>query len=322
MRNDYIILLVCISFLCGCTQNKDFDPNFKGDVASMVTSIYNAVEKFGEIEKDELECVIKAEWDKDNNIVKLETYDGDGDIEHVYLYEYNENMLHVKTTTYDSDRNIEEMTKNIYNEKKQIKQTISYDSKGEEIYRNDITYDGKFKKMSQSRSIKPRYELDYGSLKVKYDTINYREEYSNDNKDIIEIKRFFNDTLWQTAKRICKKDSSTVQIETEGETPEIKYFEFNKHKLVTKVTFSDGKISEVVYDKMWCPVSITNAYYPTYGDWTLAGDPEDFILGGDQNVIIKYKYDNSDNWTKKEVRIQEKDEEDELYVIERIIQYQ
>lgn len=117
MRNDYIILLVCISFLCGCTQNKDFDPNFKGDVASMVTSIYNAVEKFGEIEKDELECVIKAEWDKDNNIVKLETYDGDGDIEHVYLYEYNENMLHVKTTTYDSDRNIEKMTKNIYNEK-------------------------------------------------------------------------------------------------------------------------------------------------------------------------------------------------------------
>lgn len=176
--------------------------------------------------------------------------------------------------------------------------------------------------MSQSRSIKPRYELDYGSLKVKYDTINYREEYSNDNKDIIEIKCFFNDTLWQTAKRICKKDSSTVQIETEGETPEIKYFEFNKHNLVTKVTFSDGKISEVVYDKMWCPVSITNAYYPTYGDWTLAGDPEDFILGGDQNVIIKYKYDNSDNWTKKEVRIQEKDEEDELYVIERIIQYQ
>lgn len=85
MKKISSVLFLCAIIFCprctSYTSHKAYNPDYQENIASTAVSVYKAIEKFGEVQADELEYVIKIELDKNNNIVKETTYDERGDID-------------------------------------------------------------------------------------------------------------------------------------------------------------------------------------------------------------------------------------------------
>lgn len=150
MKKISSVLFLCAIIFCprctSYTSHKAYNPDYQENIASTAVSVYKAIEKFGEVQADELEYVIKIELDKNNNIVKETTYDERGDID----------ML----------------KKNCYNEKGQLISSIEYGYDGEERSRLQQTFDGKFVATTsyKSRNQNLSYECrNNGEYIVEYD---------------------------------------------------------------------------------------------------------------------------------------------------------
>ncbi|WP_295879079.1 hypothetical protein [uncultured Alistipes sp.] len=149
MKKIFSVVFLClcaIIFCTNCTSYKAYNPDYRGDIASTTVSVYEAVEKFGEVQVDELEYVIKIELDKDNNIVK--------------------------ETIYDERGNIDMLTKNCYNGKGQLTSSIEYGYDGEERSKLQQTFDGKFVATTsyKSQNQNVNYECrNNGEYIVEYD---------------------------------------------------------------------------------------------------------------------------------------------------------
>ena len=134
MKKIFLFLFIYTILVCtNCTNNKEFKPDYQGNIVSITASIYEAVEKFGEVQVDDLEKVVKIEFNENHNIVKETTYDEDGDLDALVKYHYNDNN--------------------------QLISFIGYDYDGEESYRMEYTFEGKF--------------IATSSYKSKYNDIKY-----------------------------------------------------------------------------------------------------------------------------------------------------
>ena len=151
-------MLVFVSFSPSAINKKDpTDLNLKGKVKTLTETMFKAVDKFGEIQKGEIQGkdiilfndkgnrieynyynsddgrlsendIFKYD-DKGNKLEKT-SYNSDGSLAYKYTYKYDDNGNNIEYNRYKSDGSL--MFKNKY----------KYDDKGNQIESNSYTSDG------------------------------------------------------------------------------------------------------------------------------------------------------------------------------------
>ena len=139
------IILVILSVLClvSCNQSEKkndlTEENLKGKVKSITENTYEAVDKFGQIEKGDVLVDSSAVYTDDGH---FKIYNEKGNkIEENY---YNSNGRLYSKTTYKYDENGNIIEKNGHNYDGSYKITYKYDEKGNNIEQNNYKYDGSF----------------------------------------------------------------------------------------------------------------------------------------------------------------------------------
>ena len=171
--------VVCL--LVSCTQEKnDLEKyHLKGNVKSIMTKSFEAVEKFGEVAPGN--CIYNelselVSFNKDGFITDITYYDCDGDIRNKRVYEYDSDNLLSNVTFYKVDWRhpngyLDSKEIHEYNEKRQRVQLIIYDSDGVEKLKFIYEWDGKnmVKTMIYQNELLSRVQVNEynGNLKVK-----------------------------------------------------------------------------------------------------------------------------------------------------------
>ena len=156
MRKTIFTLMgFAVCLLVSCTQEKnDLEKSHvKGNVKSIMTKYFEAVEKFGEVTTgdcyyygdNELVC-----FNRDGFITEKTYYDCDGDLRKKSVYEYDSDNLLSNITFYEVDwrhpnGSLDSKEVYQYNEKRQLVQLIRYDSDGVEILKHISEWEGKNK---------------------------------------------------------------------------------------------------------------------------------------------------------------------------------
>ena len=141
------IILVILSVLClvSCNQSEKkndlTEENLKGKVKSITENTYEAVDKFGQIEKGDILVDSSAVYTDDGH---FKIYNEKGNkIEENY---YNSNGSLIYKTTYKYDEKGNKIEENYYNSNGRLysKTTYKYDEKGNKIEEYHYDEDGKF----------------------------------------------------------------------------------------------------------------------------------------------------------------------------------
>lgn len=213
------IILVILSVLClvSCNQSEKkndlTEENLKGKVKSITENTYEAVDKFGQIEKGDVLVDSSAVYTDDGhfkiynekgNKIEGNIYFSDGRLHPKYTYKYDENRNKIEENYYNSngrlyfkytykyDKKGNKIEGNIYfsNGKLDKKVTYKYDEKGNIIELNGYNSDGSLLykytyKYDKKENIieKNRYNSN-GSLDEKY---TYKYEYDKNNNWIQQV---------------------------------------------------------------------------------------------------------------------------------------
>ena len=215
------IFLACVltSFISSCSQNKSQDNdllklNLKEDIKKIKQFTYVAIEKFGEIQKGEIQPNIFFPENQnmilvfDNNgyIKEKENFDKAGIYNGKTINNYNEQKIIISVIGYDNKGNIDYSQKGIYDaEKMTVKSIINY-SKDYSVQTIDY-YD------NSNRKIKIDWYREDGKLSsrtiFKYDKKgNIIEEniYTSDGKLYSKNQNIFNNEGYKIEK-ITSNDS-------------------------------------------------------------------------------------------------------------------
>ncbi len=108
-----LLLMSCLVFsilIIGCCsepkENHLTERNIKGDVKSIIEKEYDAIERFGEIEKESINSWDDIAFNEEGNPVEEISYDSDGSIDWKFTSEYDEEGNQVETIWYNSDGSI------------------------------------------------------------------------------------------------------------------------------------------------------------------------------------------------------------------------
>ena len=128
------IILATLSASCNQSEKKNdlTEKNLKGKVKSIKETPYEAVDKFGQIEKGNVlydDYTSFTIYDEKGNIIEENYYDSDGNLSSKDTYEYDEKGNNIEKNNYDSDGSLNSKT------------TYKYDEKGNMIEYNT---DGRF----------------------------------------------------------------------------------------------------------------------------------------------------------------------------------
>ena len=160
-----ILAILSVLRLVSCKQSEKkndlTEENLKGKVKSIKETLYEAVDKFGQIEKgnvlydaftfpftiyDEkgnkieendydsdgrLDSKTTYKYDEKGNIIEENDYDSDGRLDSKYIYKYDEKGNKIEENRYDSNGRLSQKT------------TYKYDEKGNTIEKNDYDSDGR-----------------------------------------------------------------------------------------------------------------------------------------------------------------------------------
>lgn len=224
MKNFYIgIILIA---LASCTsKEKKFQPDYRGDIASITVYEYTTKDSFGEIHKDELYAVYKLEFDNNKNLISKKKYEYDGEITEEEYNEYNKRNLLI------------------------IQKTYQYIIDSQEI--SEYIYDGD---ILEKLTIKTCYSNDK-------DITNWYIEYANDGKNIVEAMIFDDEKLYSVGEMKWDKNILTVKQKYTKDGSEDTYiYEFNDNRQITRVTNNEGKVSKITYNEMGLPIKYTQVY--------------------------------------------------------------
>ena len=90
-----LLLMSCLVFSiliigCGSEQKENHltEQNIKGDVKSVIEKEYDAIERFGEIEKESINSWYDIAYNEEGNQVERIFYDSDGCISTNFTYEF------------------------------------------------------------------------------------------------------------------------------------------------------------------------------------------------------------------------------------------
>ena len=141
------IILVILSVLClvSCNQSEKkndlTEENLKGKVKSITENTYEAVEKFGQIEKGDVLVDSSAVYTDDGH---FKIYNEKGNKIEENYYNSNGSLIYKNTYKYDEKGN--KIEENYYNSNGRLysKTTYKYDEKGNKIEEYHYDEDGKF----------------------------------------------------------------------------------------------------------------------------------------------------------------------------------
>ena len=160
-----ILAILSVLRLVSCKQSEKkndlTEENLKGKVKSIKEITYEAVEKFGQIEKGNvLYCLSYFTiYNEKGNKIEKNHYEFDGRLDYKVTYKYDENGNKIEKNDYDSDGSLDSKTTYKYDEKGNIieinnynsdgslysKHTYKYDEKGNIIEINNYNSDGRLK---------------------------------------------------------------------------------------------------------------------------------------------------------------------------------
>lgn len=131
----FILLTVFITLSCVKQRNDLTLYEVSGNVKSIRTTGYEAVEKFGEItEGDVLYGNTLIEFNKDGNITEISYFDNRGDLTKKSIYAFNDKGKVAKISNYDGDGDETGRTLYTYNEDGNVIKIVDYNKAGEINY--------------------------------------------------------------------------------------------------------------------------------------------------------------------------------------------
>ncbi len=186
------IILVILSVLClvSCNQSEKkndlTEENLKGKVKSITENTYEAVDKFGQIEKGDVLVDSSAVYTDDGhfkiynekgNKIEENYYNSNGSLIYKNTYKYDEKGNKIEENYYNSNGRLYSKTTYKYDEKGNMIEDNFYDSDdGSLIYKNTYKYDEKGNKIEEYH-----YDED-GKFNYKY-TYKYDEKGNNIEKN-------------------------------------------------------------------------------------------------------------------------------------------
>ena len=197
-----ILAILSVLRLVSCKQSEKkndlTEENLKGKVKSIKETLYEAVDKFGQIEKGNWFNNYFTIYDKKGNIIEENDYDSDGSLNSKTTYKYDEKGNKIEENDYDSDGRLSYKYTYKYDEKGNIieenhydsdgrlrsKYTYKYDKKGNMIEANFYNSDGSlsfkftYKYDEKGNMIEVTYYDSDGSLNYK---TTYKYEYDKNN---------------------------------------------------------------------------------------------------------------------------------------------
>ena len=151
------IILVILSVLClvSCNQSEKkndlTEENLKGKVKSITENTYEAVDKFGQIEKGDVLVDSSAVYTDDGhfkiynekgNKIEENYYNSNGSLIYKNTYKYDEKGNKIEENYYNSNGRLYSKTTYKYDEKGNMIEDNFYDSDdGSLIYKNTYEYD-------------------------------------------------------------------------------------------------------------------------------------------------------------------------------------
>ena len=214
------IILVILSVLClvSCNQSEKkndlTEENLKGKVKSITENTYEAVDKFGQIEKGDVlydRDFSFTIYDKNGNKIEYISYDSDGRLDSKYTYKYDENGNMIEDNSYDSD--------GLY-----YKYTYKYDEKGNEIecisYDSDsrLNFKATYKYNEKGNIIEKNYYDSDGRLNFKA-TYKYDKKGNNIEYNICYSDGSLDKTTYKYKYEYDKNNNWTQQVTYENNKP-------------------------------------------------------------------------------------------------------
>lgn len=301
MKTKLILFFILVTLISGCAdinkskKNDLAEMNLFGKVKSVKETSYEAVEKFGEIERGEKTVGVDSYYylfDEFGNLLKKNSYDYVGNLKYGFEYEYE----------YDEKQNLTFM--GVASGRDQAKNIIKYryDDNGNRI--EEIGYD-------------PNGNV-FMKMTYKYD----------DNGNLTEEKSYDSDSGIDS-KSIYKYDASGNKIEdndfdSEGRISKCTYkYDDKGNKLEVINYFLDGSISGKATYKYDEKSNVIEEY-----DFNVQFTREDDKYNTEQMTTCQYEFDSKNNWIKKIVNItwksdlfEDDDSSNTSNIIEREIEY-
>ena len=145
----YTFLVFGLFFSCNDKKNDLTEANLNGKVKSVYTTSFEAIEKFGEIEKGDkrwqksYESDNKSIYNDNGNRIEDNKYDKDGELTNKWKGKYDDKGNQIESNEYDEDGELE--NKYIYeykfdDEENWIQKTIFKDDKPTFIIEREIKY--------------------------------------------------------------------------------------------------------------------------------------------------------------------------------------
>ncbi len=144
-----VVLALLTIASCSVSQNKerkktDLDEmDLKGKVKSVKESEYKAVNKFGEIEKGEVQREPVYLFNTEGNITELAEYNSDGSLDKKWIYKYDDKGNKVERAWYESDGSLNQKYTYEYEYDKQgnwIKKITYWSTTPEDVTEREIEY--------------------------------------------------------------------------------------------------------------------------------------------------------------------------------------
>lgn len=99
----FIVVSIVMLSLLSCSKENGLSANFiKGNATSFTDTIWNVSEKFGDVVKDDIDKVVKMDFDENGNIINITTYNSSGELVEKTIQKWNGNNIE-EIFNYDED---------------------------------------------------------------------------------------------------------------------------------------------------------------------------------------------------------------------------
>jgi YD repeat-containing protein len=219
-----ILLLLFIPLVSCDKKNSLSELNLNGKVKSVVTSYYEAEEKFRDIEKGELEYSIEQEFNDDGNIVEGNSYNKEGELTSKSKFKYDDDGNLIEETIYDKEGELTYKWEYEYDDDGNLIESNRYNKEGELNFKLKFKYDDgnliEEKQYNEEGELTDKWEFKYdddgNQIKVKH------TDYSSDTKETTTSTYKYEeyDKKGNWTKRVLYRDDKPYQIQER----EIEYY--------------------------------------------------------------------------------------------------
>ena len=250
---------------CGKQQNVLLRYEVDGNIKTIRSTGYEAIEKFGEVTEGDVlygdilyeeDIHNLIEFNKEGNITSISYFNNKGDLSKKRLYNYDEDGKVNTINNYDGTGDEIGRTVYTYNDNKKVVKVVDYDKSGKEIYTRTSDWNGD--KVIRRQYIKGNTEGGYTLNEYNGNTLVKSVEYDNSSN------------------------------------PTGEYTEYENEK-VKKIVTNDFAINLTYNDKGLCSSIENGQRFSINSFWRAKGE----------SYTYDYIYDAKGNWVRKIERIKE-----------------